>query len=95
MARTGGNLDLFAGRLIPTIGNYRPDIEALRRSPTRIVVGVGDASTPEQLTYQTSYALAGELGGQPAQFSGGHGGFDSHPDGFAASLREVLADRRD
>jgi pimeloyl-ACP methyl ester carboxylesterase len=94
MARTGGNLALFAGRLIPIIGNYPPDIEALRRSPTRIVVGVGDESTPEQMTYQTSYALARELGGQPAQFPGGHGGFDSHPDGFAARLREVLAGRR-
>ncbi len=94
MARTGGNLDLFAGRLIPIIGNYSPDIEALRRSPTRIVVGVGDASTPEQMTYQTSHALAERLGGQPAAFPGGHGGFDSHPDGFAARLREVLAESR-
>lgn len=95
MARTSGNLDLFAGRLIPIIGNYPPDMEALRRSPTRIVVGVGDASTPEQMTFQTSYTLAEELGGEPAQFPGGHGGFDSHPDGFAATLREVLASGRD
>jgi pimeloyl-ACP methyl ester carboxylesterase len=94
MARTGANLDLFAGRLIPIIGNYPPDIAALRRSPTRIVVGVGDASTPEQMTFQTSYALAEELDGEPAQFPGGHGGFDSHPDGFAAALREVLASGR-
>ena len=92
MARTGANLDLFAGRLIPIIGNYPPDIAALRRSATRIVVGVGDESTPEQMTYQTSYALAGKLGGQPVEFPGGHGGFDSHPDGFAARLREVLAE---
>lgn len=95
MARTGGNLDLFAGRLIPVIGNYAPDIAALRRSPTRIVVGVGDESTPEQMTYQTSYALAAELGETPVEFPGGHGGFDSHPDGFAATLREVLASGRD
>ena len=91
MARTGANLDLFAGRLIPVIGNYSPDLEALRRSLTRIVVGVGDESTPEQMTYQTSHELARQLGGQPALFPGGHGGFDSHPDGFAATLREVLA----
>jgi pimeloyl-ACP methyl ester carboxylesterase len=93
MARTGANLDLFAGRLIPIIGNYPPDIAALRGSPTRIVVGVGDESTPGQMTYQTSYALAAKLGGQPVEFPGGHGGFDSHPDGFAATLREVLAQR--
>ncbi|HEY6311027.1 MAG TPA: hypothetical protein VIY52_09510 [Streptosporangiaceae bacterium] len=38
-----------------------------------------------------SYGRAERLGGQPAQFRGGHGGFGSHPDGFAARLREVLA----
>jgi pimeloyl-ACP methyl ester carboxylesterase len=90
-ARVGANLELFAGRLIPVIGNYQPDLAALQRSPTRIVVGVGDESTPEQMVYRTAHALAERLGGQPAQFPGGHGGFGSHPDGFAARLREVLA----
>jgi pimeloyl-ACP methyl ester carboxylesterase len=90
-ARIGGNLDLFAGRLIPIIGNYAPDLAALQGSSTRIVVGVGDESTPEQMVYQTAHALAERLGGQPAHFPGGHGGFRSHPDGFAARLREVLA----
>jgi pimeloyl-ACP methyl ester carboxylesterase len=90
-ARTGGNLELFAGRLIPVIGNYQPDLAALQQSSTRIVVGVGDESTPEQMVYRTAHALADRLGSQPVQFPGGHGGFGSHPDGFAARLREVLA----
>jgi pimeloyl-ACP methyl ester carboxylesterase len=90
-ARVGGNLELFAGRLIPIIGNYEPDLAALQRSPTRIAVGVGDESTPEQMVYQTAHALAEKLGGPPEQFPGGHGGFGSHPDGFAARLRQVLA----
>jgi pimeloyl-ACP methyl ester carboxylesterase len=90
MARLAGNLELFAGRLIPVIGNYRPDVEALRKSPARIVVGVGDESTPGQMPYQAAHELAARLGGQPAQFPGGHGGFGSHPDGFAAALAEVL-----
>jgi pimeloyl-ACP methyl ester carboxylesterase len=90
-ARMGANLELFAGRLIPIIGNYEPDLAALQRSSTRIVVGVGDESTPEQMVYQTAHALAERLGSQPTQFPGGHGGFGSHPDGFAARLREVLA----
>ena len=64
---------------------------ALQESSTRIVVGVGDESTPEQMVCQTAHGLAERLGGQPAQFPGGHGGFGSHPDGFAARLREVLA----
>ena len=91
-ARIGANLDLFVGRLIPIIGNYEPDLDALRRSLTRIVVGVGDESTPEQMVYQTAHALAQRLDGQPTQFPGDHGGFGSHPDDFAARLREVLAD---
>lgn len=91
MARQGGNLDLFAGRLIPVIGNYQPDIEALRTGPTRIVVGVGDESTPEQMTYQASHELARRLGVEPVQFPGGHGGFGSHPAAFAGKLRVALA----
>jgi pimeloyl-ACP methyl ester carboxylesterase len=91
MARLARNLELFAGRLIPVIGNYQPDVEALRKSPARIVIGVGDESTPGQMTYQTSHELAARLGGQPVQFPGGHGGFGSDPDGFAATLHEVLA----
>jgi pimeloyl-ACP methyl ester carboxylesterase len=91
MARLIGNLDLFAGRLIPIIGNYQPDIEALRTSPTRILVGVGDESTPEQMTYQASHELARRLDGRPVQFPGGHDGPGSHPDGFADRLRDGLA----
>jgi pimeloyl-ACP methyl ester carboxylesterase len=91
MARLAGNLELFAGRLIPIIGNYQPDVEALRKSTARIVVGVGDESTPGQMTYQAAHELARRLGGRPVQFPGGHGGFGSHPDGFAAILHEVLA----
>jgi pimeloyl-ACP methyl ester carboxylesterase len=90
-ARMGANLELFAGRLIPIIGNCEPGLAALRCSSTRIVVGVGDESTPEQMVYQTAHALAERLGSQPVQFPGGHGGFGSHPDGFAIRLREVLA----
>jgi pimeloyl-ACP methyl ester carboxylesterase len=89
-ARAGGNLALFAGRLIPIIGNYQPDLAALQRSSTRILVGVGDESTPEQMVYRTAHALAGRLGTRPVQFPGGHGGFGSHPEGFASVLRGVL-----
>ena len=90
-ARMGANLEVFAGRLIPHIGNSQPALAALQGSSTRIVVGVGDESTPEQMVYQTAHALARRLGTQPVQFPGDHGGFGSHPDEFAVRLREVLA----
>jgi pimeloyl-ACP methyl ester carboxylesterase len=91
-SRMLGNLELFASRLIPVVGNYVPDIAALRASSTRIVVGVGQGSTPEMLPYRTAHALAGELGVSPTVFPGDHGGFGSDPDAFAAKLRAVLAD---
>jgi hypothetical protein len=91
VARTTGNLALFAGRLIPMVGNYLPDVPALRASPTRIIVGVGEASTPAQAPYRAACALAQQLGVEPAQFPGDHGGFGSHPDAFAAKLRGILS----
>jgi pimeloyl-ACP methyl ester carboxylesterase len=90
-ARMMGNLDLFMGHLIPVIGNHTPDVAALRASSTRIVVGVGEASTPEQLPYRTAHVLAAELGLAPTPFPGDHGGFSSDPDAFAARLHEVLS----
>jgi pimeloyl-ACP methyl ester carboxylesterase len=91
-ARLIGNLDLFAGWLIPKLGNYQPDMEALRTSRTRILVGVEDESTPEQMTYQASHELARRLGGRPVPFPGDHEGYVSHPDGFADKLRDAFAE---
>jgi pimeloyl-ACP methyl ester carboxylesterase len=86
-----GNLELFAGYTIPVITNYLPDLEALRTSPARVVVGVGDESTPDQLAYRSAVALAAALGVEPVSFRGGHGGFASHPESFASRLHEVLS----
>jgi pimeloyl-ACP methyl ester carboxylesterase len=91
MQRMMGNLDLFAGYTIPVITNYAPDLEALRTSPARLVVGVGDESTPDQLAYRSAVALAAGLGIEPAVFPGAHGGFGSHPETFAVRLHEVLS----
>jgi pimeloyl-ACP methyl ester carboxylesterase len=85
-----GNLDLFAGHLIPLISAYEPDLDALRTSTTRVLVGLGEASTPDQATFRASNALAERLGSEPVRFPGGHGGFEEDVDGFAARLRELL-----
>ncbi len=76
--------------------DYRPDVEALRAAPTRIVVGVGE-ETGHTYTARTARALAAELGPDAVVFPSHHGGFvggDSgyagKPAEFAARLREVL-----
>jgi hypothetical protein len=89
MSRLMGNLDLFARHLIPQVSTYMPDVDALRASSTRIVLGVGESSTEQQLPYRTTYALAERLGVTPVAFPGEHGFGD--PAAFAAVLNDVLA----
>lgn len=87
-----GNFELFAARLIPVVGNYLPDIAALRASTTRIVVGVGVGSATDQLPARSARALGEQLGVEPVLFPGDHGGFGNHPDEFAAKLEAVLTE---
>lgn len=92
MTRTMGNMELFVSTLIPRISPYVPDVEALRNSPAKIVVGIGEESTAEQLPYRASLALAERLGVEPVFFPGDHGGFGAHAEAFAKVLDGALRD---
>ena len=81
-------LFFFAHTLRPTT-SWRPDLDALRNGATRIVVGVGKASTGQGCD-RTSQALASGLGIVRVSFSGGHLGFMEHADDFAGELRSAL-----
>ena len=89
-ARVSRNLRVFASWLIPHIGNHKPDMAGLRAASTRIVVGIGAQSLPQHMTYQTSRALAEQLGVELAEFPGDHFVEASHPAEFPARLRAVL-----
>ena len=69
---------------------YLPDIEALKVSPSRVVIGIG-VDSGHLLTFRTSTTLAELLGSAPADFPGDHGGFIGAPAEFADALRRVLA----
>ncbi len=79
----------FLHDLAPTT-QYLPDFEALRASPTRVVIGLG-AESGHLLTQRTSVAVAERLGVDTTEFPGDHGGFLGAPGDFANRLREVLA----
>jgi pimeloyl-ACP methyl ester carboxylesterase len=86
---------MLSDRSAPVSG-YRPDIEALRAAPTRIVVAVGEESAGI-FTGRTSEALAALLGTETVVFPGGHGGFAAadarypgNPEAYAQVLRSVL-----
>lgn len=75
---------------------FRPDLEALRAAPTRVVIGVGVESR-HVLTGRAAAALAEALGvpatefpSHHAGFLGGEFGYAGEPEAFAARLREVL-----
>lgn len=93
----GRRTDLMLGHSVLYLTSYEPDFDALRRAPTRIVIGVGEASDGE-LAHRGGEAVARRLGIAPTVFPGDHGGFlggeygqTGQPDAFAAKLREVLA----
>jgi pimeloyl-ACP methyl ester carboxylesterase len=80
------------------VSGYRPDVQALRSSATRIVIAVGEESRAT-LTGRTSEATAELLGRRAAVFPSHHGGFlgpesgyPGRPEDFAGRLRAVLDD---
>jgi pimeloyl-ACP methyl ester carboxylesterase len=89
MAVMQRNMNLFIGRYIRNLANYRPDLEALKACPCRIVPAVG-AESGGQLAHNGGLGLARVLGIDAAVLPGDHGGFDGRPEEFAEKLLEVL-----
>jgi len=92
----GSRNDPLLGQNIVSSTHYRPDIDAIRAAPTRIVIGVG-ADSEGEMAHRGAVAVAERIGTPPVTFPGGHGGFlggeygqTGEPDAFAAKLHEVL-----
>jgi pimeloyl-ACP methyl ester carboxylesterase len=80
------------------VSDYRPDVDALKAAPTRVVIAVGEESLGT-ITGRASVAVAKLLGQQATVFPSHHGGFAGgefgyagQPEAFARRLREVLDD---
>jgi clorobiocin biosynthesis protein CloN7 len=102
LAAMRATTEVFLAHLIRPTTHYRPDIEALRAAPARIVVAAG-ATSKGQLAHRSAVALAGRLGTPVVEFPGDHGGFLTRPDRCAqgpgpgphpANLTAVPAPRR-
>jgi len=79
----------FAHDLQPST-RWRPDVDALAASGSRVLVGIG-ADSAALITHRTSVALCERLGIEPVVFPGDHGGFLDDRAGFADVLRKALA----
>jgi pimeloyl-ACP methyl ester carboxylesterase len=93
----GSRNDPLLGQNMISSTHYEPDLPALRRATTRIVIAAGETSGGT-LAHRGAEAIAQQLGTTPIIFPGGHDGFlggeygqHGDPDAFAAKLREVLA----
>ena len=88
-AAAKADADFQHRHLLAVTTHHRPDLEALRRGATRVVVGIGEASAG-QLCDRASRALTDALGLAPTMFPGGHVGFAEDPEAFVPVLRAVL-----
>ena len=94
----GTRTDSLLRQNIVTCTHYEPDFDALRAASTRIVLAAG-VESEGQLAHRGAEAAAERLGTTTVIFPSDHGGFlggeygqAGDPDGFAAKLREVLAE---
>ncbi|OZM83255.1 alpha/beta fold hydrolase [Pseudonocardia sp. MH-G8] len=92
----GSRDDALLGQNLRGCTGYRPDLEALRVTPTRIVAARGEGSG-QTMAARGADAVAAGIGTEPVVFPGDHAGFlggeyggQGEPDAFAARLREVL-----
>ena len=92
MARMRATNEAFFEHLLRPTTYYRPDIEALRAAPTRIVVARG-ATSAGTLPNRTAVALAGRLGTTAVDFPGDHVGFMFPRSSSAASCTKCSAKR--
>ena len=90
-ARTGAvaTSERFFGHGLLPVVLYRPEVEALRNSSSRVVIAAG-ATSKGEFPHRTAAALSERLGTPLIEFPGGHGGFLSHPQEFASVLRRTL-----
>jgi len=85
----GSRDDPLLGLHMTACVGHQHDFDALRAAPTRIHVGVGTQSG-QMLAGRAASAVADRLGTPPVTFPGGHDGFGTDTDAFAAVLRTAL-----
>jgi len=85
----GSRGEPLLGLHMTACAGHQLDFGALRAAPTRILLGVG-AQSGQMMAGRAAMAVAERLGTTPVTFPGGHDGFLSDPDAFAAVLRTIL-----
>ncbi|MEV6150764.1 alpha/beta hydrolase [Nonomuraea sp. NPDC052129] len=87
--RLSVNIGFFLDHEVRQAPGYRPDLATLDAQQERIVLG-GGRDSRQHFPYRPSLALADRWGKSVTDFPGDHTGYWSQPDGFAATLINVL-----
>jgi len=90
LSAMAANFDVFFGRMYRSIGEYEPDLAALRAASTRIEVGAG-TTTVGDLANRAAVAFAERLDKAAVDFPGDHNGFMADPAANALVLRKLLS----
>jgi pimeloyl-ACP methyl ester carboxylesterase len=92
----GSRDDALLGQNLRNCTGFRPDLDALRSTGTRVVMARGEGSG-RTMAARGADAVAEAIGAELVAFPGDHGGFlggeygqKGEPDAFAERLREVL-----
>jgi pimeloyl-ACP methyl ester carboxylesterase len=85
------NFDYFIRHDFTAVLDDTLDVSALAGAPTRILPAVGRTTPDGVFDRRCAYALADALGTEVLELPGGHNGNTSHPSGYAARLRALLA----
>ncbi|WP_328943906.1 alpha/beta hydrolase [Streptomyces sp. NBC_00250] len=93
-ARRLANFDHFIRHDFTAIVDDTLDTAALASTGTRIVPAVGRTTPHTVFDHKCAVSLAELVGSDLLEFPGGHNGNTSHPEAYAARLRQVLADAR-
>ncbi|MFE7512077.1 alpha/beta fold hydrolase [Streptomyces sp. NPDC057540] len=90
-ARRIANFDHFIRHDFSAIVHDTLDPAALAHTGTRIVPAAGRTTPRTVFDHACATSLAGLVGHELVEFPGGHNGNTSHPEAYAARLRQVLA----
>ncbi|MER5201773.1 alpha/beta hydrolase [Streptomyces sp. NPDC002825] len=91
-ARRIANFDRFIRHDFTAIVQDTLDTGALASTGTRIVPAIGRSTPDAVFDLRCAASLAELVGHEVREFPGGHNGNTSHPEAYAARLRQVLAE---
>ncbi|MFI5956541.1 alpha/beta fold hydrolase [Cryptosporangium sp. NPDC051539] len=97
LARLASAQDFFFEHELRQYVRQVPDLRALKRAKTRLVLAGGrnsDGPGGRLLPYRPNQVLASRLGLSITEFPGAHAGYLTHPAEFAALIRSVLTPAR-